>query len=372
MLTLPNLAIFDVSSNDLVGEFPHLESESLRILDLSNNRLSGRLDDEIFGHPGVGRYTAPYLFTLVKFDISHNGFEGTIPLSGTSGFYKPDGARHLSEESLQQLQYFDLGFNLFSGTIPNNIGNFQKLSGLFLEHNRLVGTIPKSIYRGSGNGANPLPLVQLFLQQNQLSGTIHEGLATLPNLREIYVDGNKFTGHVPQALCDLDLNGQFLEDKSAANRCDGISCPVNSASHEGVAPCRMCPNDNGVHRYLGQHDNECRDDGLNQEEILDLFYKETHGDEWNDATYAWEIGEPACKRKGVECNGNGEVTKITLPSLGLRGPIVPELSYLSRLRTLDLRHNELTGFLPSDLRFINLENLDIRGTHLDGVVRKWL
>lgn len=368
VLKLPNLAIFDVSSNDLVGEFPHLKSESLRILDLSKNRLSGRLDEELFGHPDVGRYTAPYLFTLVKFDISHNAFEGTIPLSGTSGFYKPDGSRHLSEESLQQLQYFDVGYNLFSGTIPNNIGNFQKLSGLFLEHNNFVGTIPKSIYRGSGRGANPLPLVQLFLQQNQLSGTIHEGLATLPNLKEIYVDGNKFTGKVPSSLCDLELNGQFLEDKSAASRCDGISCPVNSASREGVAPCRRCPNDNGVHRYLGQHDNECRDDGLNQEEILDLFYNETHGDEWNDATYAWEIGEPACERKGVQCNGNGAVTNITLPSLGLRGPIIPELSYLTRLRTLDLRHNELTGFLPSDLRFINLENLDIRGTRLSGVV----
>lgn len=41
----------------------------------------------------------------------------------------------------------------------------DKLQGLFLEHNRLVGTIPKAIYRGSGLGANPLPLVQLFLQQ---------------------------------------------------------------------------------------------------------------------------------------------------------------------------------------------------------------
>ena len=119
VLKLPNLAIFDVSSNDLVGEFPHIESDSLRILDLSKNRLKGRLDDDLFGHPDLGMYTAPYLLTLVKFDISHNGFEGTIPLSGTSGFYKPDGSRHLSEESLQQLQYFDLGFNLFSGTIPS-------------------------------------------------------------------------------------------------------------------------------------------------------------------------------------------------------------------------------------------------------------
>ena len=78
-----------------------------------------------------------------------------------------------------------------SGTICNNFGNFENLQGLFLEHNRLVGTIPKSIFRGSGLGAHPLPLVQLFLEQNSLSGTLNEGLATLPNLKELYVDGNK-------------------------------------------------------------------------------------------------------------------------------------------------------------------------------------
>jgi len=366
VLRLPNLEILDVSSNDLEGTFPHFQSEALRVVDLSKNRFHGRLNDKLFGHPDIGPYTAPYLFPLVKFDISHNGFNGTIPLSGTSGFYNSDSKR---EESLQNLQYFDLGYNLFSGTIPNNFGQFEKLQGLFLEHNRLVGTVPKAIFRGSGMGARPLPLVQLFLEQNSLSGTLNEGLATLPNLKELYVDGNKFTGVVPDELCTAELNSVFLDDILASRGCDGICCPANSASREGVAPCTPCPNDGGFHRYMGQHATECYG-SMNEEEILDLFFEQTHGDEWLDSSYLWEKGSPACRRKGVECDvaGAGQVTKITLPSLGLRGPLVTELGFLSKLRVLDLPNNQLTGFLPSDLRFLPLEHLDIRGSRVQGVV----
>ena len=109
VLQLPNLEIIDVQGNDLTGTFPHFESDDIRVLDLSKNRFHGPLDSDIFGHPKIGPYTAPYLVSLVKFDVSHNGLNGTIPLDGTSGFYDPEV---MIDESLQNLQYFDLGYNL--------------------------------------------------------------------------------------------------------------------------------------------------------------------------------------------------------------------------------------------------------------------
>ncbi len=121
-----------------------------------------------------------------------------------------------------------------SGTICNNIGTLASLEGLFLEHNRLVGTIPKSIFRES----EPLKLVQLYLQQNSLSGTLSENIDRLSKLKELYVDGNKFTGTIPPTLCDSDLNSPFIvNDTLIDNDCDAISCPVNSIGREGVAPC---------------------------------------------------------------------------------------------------------------------------------------
>jgi len=252
--------------------------------------------------------------------------------------------------------------NLVTGTISNNFGNLDALQGLFLEHNRLVGTIPKSLFE-----SNPLPLVQLFLQQNSLSGTLSEDLAKLPNLKELYVDGNKFTGSIPQSLCSSKLNTAFVNNTQHSSACDDICCPANSASREGVYPCTPCPDDGGYHRYIGQHDSVCRE-RMSEVEILDLFYDSLNGDEWFNASYFWTKGEPACEREGVECNAEGQVTKIVLPSLGLRGPITPQLGSLSELQVLNLSNNQLTGFLPSDLRFPPLTTLDIRGSRLQGVV----
>ena len=110
VLELPNLEILDVSMNDLEGQFPHFTSDMLRILDISKNRFHGPLGKNLFAHPNIGPFTAPYLMSLVKFDISHNGFNGNVPLDGTSGYYDSEGTAH--ETALQNLQYFDLGYNL--------------------------------------------------------------------------------------------------------------------------------------------------------------------------------------------------------------------------------------------------------------------
>lgn len=236
------------------------------------------------------------------------------------------------------------------------------MQGLFLEHNRLVGTIPKSFF-----GSNPLPLVQLFLQQNSLSGTLNEDIAKLPSLKELYVDGNKFTGSIPRSLCSSQLNIAFVNNTQHGSACDDISCPANSASREGVYPCTPCPDDGGFHRYIGQHDSICREK-MNEVEILDLFFESLHGDEWLNTSYIWKKGVDACEREGVECNTEGQVTKIVLPSLGLRGPLIPQLGSLSELQVLNLSNNQLSGFLPSDLRFPPLTNLDVRGSRLQGVV----
>ena len=361
---LPNLEIFEVRSNDITGTFPHFYSEKLKVFDISKNRFHGTLPDDLFAHPKVGPGTAPFLKPLIKFDISHNELNGTIPLNGRSGTFDHEKKK---ETSLQKLKFFDIGFNFFSGTIPNNLGNLESLSELFLEHNRLIGTIPKSLYRGSGIGSNPLPLAQLYLQQNDLSGTLPSGLGQLPELKELFVDGNKLTGTIPSVLCVEELNNVFLNDDQAAKGCDGVSCPVNSASAEGVSPCTSCPDDGGFNKYMGRHQTECKA-AMDEVEILDLFFERLHGEEWHDSSYFWERGSDACQRKGVECNQKGNVVNITLTSLGLRGSLPTELGALSSLQVFNVSHNDLTGFLPSDFRFAPLTHFDIRGNSISGHV----
>jgi hypothetical protein len=109
VLQLPYLKIVDVSMNNLEGSFPHFKSEEMLVLDISKNRFHGPLPEHLFGHPEIDSTTAPYLSSIVKFDLSHNSFNGTIPLDGTSGYYDPIT---MHDESLQNLKYFDLGFNI--------------------------------------------------------------------------------------------------------------------------------------------------------------------------------------------------------------------------------------------------------------------
>ena len=109
VLQLPDLKIVDVSMNDLEGRFPHFESEKLLVLDISKNRFHGPLPEHVFGHPEIDSTTAPYLRSVVKFDVSHNSFNGTIPLDGTSAYYDPIAKQ---EGSLKNLKYFDLGWNM--------------------------------------------------------------------------------------------------------------------------------------------------------------------------------------------------------------------------------------------------------------------
>ncbi|KAL3769670.1 hypothetical protein ACHAWO_009496 [Cyclotella atomus] len=361
---LPNLELLEIRSNNMTETFPHFYSEKLKVFDISKNRFHGTLPDDLFAHPSVGKTTAPFLKTLVKFDISHNGLNGTIPLNGRSATYD---AEKKMETSLQKLKFFDVGFNLFSGTICNNFGTMESLQALFLEHNRLIGTIPKSLYRGSGIGSNPLPLVQLYLQQNDLSGTLPSGLAQLPSLKELYVDGNKLTGSVPEVLCTEELNNAFLSSDEAARGCDGVSCPVNSRSVEGVAPCAACPDDGGYNRYMGRHETDCISP-LSEVEVLDLFFERLHGEEWLDPSYYWEKGSEVCQRQGIGCNQDGDVVNITLPSLGLRGSLPTELGALNSLQVFNVSHNGLTGFLPSDFRFAPITTFDISGNSISGHV----
>lgn len=120
ILQLPKLEIIDLSNNYLTGAFPHFTSPAINVLDISKNQFRGSLPKHIFGHPALdSSTTAPYLTTVVKFDISHNYFTGTIPLDGTSGAYDLNSGAEHHDKLLQNLKYFDLGYNMCEYILPS-------------------------------------------------------------------------------------------------------------------------------------------------------------------------------------------------------------------------------------------------------------
>ena len=224
---------------------------------------------------------------------------------------------------------------------------------------------------------------------------------------------NKITGTVPQELCDRDLNEAYFDDlpdpnvdqtypdlygrtsASASNRksgelrsltqafrllqreedptetrdgCSSIACPAGYQSRgdndkDGVFPCELCENEY-LNPYIGS--NKCFE--INQDVVLSLFYNATIGESWEGDNNWSDSNVPTCDKDGVTCNANGDITSINLPERGLSGTLPAELGFLSRLKALNVRGNEIGGRLPADLRFAPLELLDIAENAITGFV----
>ena len=74
-----------------------------------------------------------------------------------------------------KLQYLGFYHNVFSGSIPNWIGELTAMTNLDFSTNRLNGTIPQEI----GGMAN---LHHLYLDSNQLTGKIPNMIGNLSDL----------------------------------------------------------------------------------------------------------------------------------------------------------------------------------------------
>lgn len=87
----------------------------------------------------------------------------------------------------------------------------------------------------------------------------------------------------------------------------------------------------------------------------------------------WNATNPTtpCQWEGVTCDPTlSRVTQIRLPGDRLSGQL-PEntLGNLTRLRVLSLRHNSLSGTIPSDLSFCTeLQNINLEGNRFSGEI----
>lgn len=82
--------------------------------------------------------------------------------------------------------------------------------------------------------------------------------------------------------------------------------------------------------------------------ILALLYAATNGDSWENQTH-WLSSTSVCSWHGVECDVEGHVRSLSLPSNNMQGSLEPRLGLLSALEKLDLADNVLTGTIPMEL-----------------------
>ena len=252
-VNLTFLEILDLSSNHLdLGDRPILcnfqnNMSLIQYLDLShNNGIGSVIPSCLYSFPsleylhlshikllGVISSAIVNLTSLVSLDLSHNALAGKIPTSmGTlcnleeidlpfntnSGKVSEVFESFLSGCLSNKLKLLHLDRNLFTGQIPDGLGEFKNLVELSLARNNISGPIPMSILQkllslkfldighNNLNGSPPESvgslsnLESLSRSYNQLSGSLPASLGSLSNLESLSLTYNQLSGSLPQSL----------------------------------------------------------------------------------------------------------------------------------------------------------------------------
>ncbi|XP_056864520.1 receptor-like protein 41 [Raphanus sativus] len=190
-----------------IGEFPKIvkKLEKLELIDLSNNRIRGKL-------PGW-LWNLPHLDTVFVTNNGINGFEGPLEVLENSSMKNLFMENNCFEGAVPMLplsiNIFAAHNNRFTGNIPLSICNCTSLTQLLLGYNNLTGQIPQCFSR----------LMFLNLRMNNLEGSIPDAFFADAPLQSFDVGYNRLTGKLPRSLVNcsslqfLSVDNNKIEDK---------------------------------------------------------------------------------------------------------------------------------------------------------------
>ncbi|CAN7017648.1 unnamed protein product [Brassica oleracea var. botrytis] len=355
-----NLRLIDLSNNRLSGNIPTWILENnleLQVLRLQNNSFTNfrmptivhscspiilvEMDGSRNGFQGKFPSSMGEMKNISSLDLSYNNFSGKIPIS----FFKGCSSLSILKISNNKLRgHFllkGLGFtsltvlriqnNLFTGRIGAGLLSSSMLSYIDMSDNRLTannflkGTIPPSlVVLFSG----PLPsyvsysVKHLFLHNNNFTGPIPETL--LRNVEILDLRNNQLSGIIPefvniQKISILLLKGNNLTGSIPRQLCDLSNIRLLDLSDNKLSAKQSYDTYAGVSMFT--------------EGILGYMY-------------------------GMDLSNNQ-----------LRGIIPTELGNLSKLRALNLSHNLLSGSIPSSFSNLkDIESLDLSYNVLHGSI----
>ncbi|KAH6776638.1 hypothetical protein C2S52_014199 [Perilla frutescens var. hirtella] len=293
VFTLPNLRLLNLADNHFTGPLPASLSNSSRIegMMVASNNFTGEMID-------VAR-----LSTLQYLEALSNHLKGDMNTIASS------------LTNCTRLQIFSLADNLFTGSLPDSIGNLSsQLWYMRISGNQLSGSIPPSI-------GNLVGLTTLDVASSNLQGPIPWSIGKLHRLQEIYLQENRLTNLIPLSFGNLTLLNHLVLWQ---NNISGNIPPSLS----------NCSN------LL----------------ILDFAENNLNGSIPPEIMRLSTIS--------ILLNLSNNVLTDTIPS---------EVGTLRNLGALDLSHNRLSGFLPSTLsscvmlEWLHLDHNSLQGEIPDGL-----
>ncbi|CAI9088695.1 OLC1v1023100C1 [Oldenlandia corymbosa var. corymbosa] len=265
---------------------------------------------------------------VIKLNVSRKGLIGNI--SESLG-------------NLAQLAVLDLSHNDLYGEFPPNVSNLQLLETLDLSHNMLSGAVLGSL-------AKLTSIKALNLSSNSFDGDL-SGLGEFPNLVELVISNNSFSGGLDSRLCKVSNNIQFLD----------LSMNNFTGSLGGLDNCSRSL------RQLSLDDNSF--EGPLPESIYSMPYLEQLS---LSSNFLSDQLSPQLSKlsnlKSLVLTGNmfsgplpdvfanlTNLEQLVAHSNSLSGKLPPSLAQCSKLKVLDLRNNSFSGVI--DLNFTGLPNL---------------
>ncbi|XP_047983427.1 receptor-like protein 19 [Salvia hispanica] len=321
----PFLAVLDLHSNKLRGEFP--VPASALYVDYSSNHFQQPIP------VNIGDFDS---FTIF-FSLANNNLSGTIP-------------QFLCNAT--RLQVLDLSDNNLSGNIPNCLLKSSTLGVLNLKRNKISGVIPDLFSSTCG-------LKTLDLSQNNLGGRIPLSIANCTSLEVLNVGNNKIDDTFP---CKMKHSSSLRVLVLRNNKFHGnISCSEVKGSWPNLQIIDIAFNNFSgeisprfITSWQGMMQKNGRGGFIHFQGSVSFYYQ--------DAV--------TVTIKGLELELVKILTiftSIDFSSNNFIGDIPHTVGDLSSLHLLNLSHNSFSGEIPSSIGNLKqLESLDLSANHLSG------
>ncbi|KAL7163454.1 hypothetical protein ACSBR2_039542 [Camellia fascicularis] len=370
---LISLTVLDLSFNDFDNSMLHCFSNlsSLVHMDISSNNFNSLILD------ALGRSTA-----LTFLDLSDNNFHNSIGNLSTS-LVSPFGCIH------NNLKVLDLKINMFSGHLPNHLGEFKNQEYLDISSNSFYGPLPSSIGRLSY-------LRVLNTRNNQLNGNIPSSLGQLSKLEKLDLSNNSFVGMVselhfaklkrlnelylsPNSLLVLNVSSQWvppfqLPSILMASIKVGPQFPLWLKTQKNVRDLVMSNASisdtipDWFHNIFFWYSTLGFIQQSDQRKDLEYMFNPSNKQEAN-AFYQENILDSMKGKQQEYTKTLKFLTSIDLSNNGIVGEIPEELMNLSGLLNLNLSGNHLKGRIPNNIGSLTqLESLDLSRNKLSGPI----
>ncbi|CAL5376596.1 unnamed protein product [Camellia sinensis] len=379
--TLPSLSALALGQNELIGTIPPFfgNISSLEVFGLESNHIYGNVPTELAQLPnlnaiglGFNYLTGPIPPAIFNKSSNVNAFSGNLPTN--NGLFLPNLELLLLDHNQltgnipsslcnsSKLTILILGTNLFTGPVPKHLGNLKHLERLILAQNQLTnepGSIELSFLT---NLTNCTSLVELWMEQNKLSGTLPNSIGNLSNSLEILsVSLNQLIGTIPKEIGSLrnltvlslvynNLNGNIPSTLGEIKSLQRLYLGGNN--FHGSIPIEICLLSNLGELYVEKN--------------------ELSGSIPSCIENLRGLQKPRSKHKTIESDGNRgfilesnlrkhsevigsfqSLSSLNLSRNSFSGPIPNTMGNLITLDFLDLSHNNLSGPIPKSLEALS-------------------